>query len=341
MAKRNRGPRVAFRKDRAWWGVFEYRNGSRHWFISGLASEREAEEQFALWKRQKPGAVDPGKRTVGEIMAYYLEHHVPHTATPDKALSFHETLTPFWASLTVGDVNKAKCQEYCSKRNKHRDKTHGKPFSNDTLRRELEHLAAALNYAVDNTVIPVAPRLWKPGKARSRQRWLTRGEAALLLKAARTQSGYLYLFILLGLYTGARAGAILSLKWSQVDLERGLIDYRPAQRSQNKGYAVVPIPRKLLRELKKQERNPFGYVVNDRGHPVKSVKRSFKSACRRAGLADVSPNTLRHTHGSWLRQKGLASSLIAENLGHSSTKMVESVYGHMGEAYREAVRNAF
>ncbi len=57
-------------------------------------------------------------------------------------------------------------------------------------------------------------------------RWLTKSEAARLLRAARP---YLHLrrAILLGLYTGSRPGVILALRWDQVDLSAGTLHRLP------------------------------------------------------------------------------------------------------------------
>jgi len=39
----------------------------------------------------------------------------------------------------------------------------------------------------------------------------------------------------------------------------------------------------------------LGFVINDNGARLGDIKRGFASACRDAGLQDVSPHTLRHT----------------------------------------------
>jgi integrase len=43
----------------------------------------------------------------------------------------------------------------------------------------------------------------------------------------------------------------------------------------------------------------------------------------------VSPNDLRRTFASWLVQNGVPLLTVATLLGHSSTRMVEKVYGRL------------
>ncbi len=56
--------------------------------------------------------------------------------------------------------------------------------------------------------------------------------------------------------------------------------------------------------------------------------RCLKLACQRAGLEPLSPNDLRRTHASLLRQAGVPLEDIAPIMGHEGTKMLELVYGH-------------
>ena len=345
MPRPNKGPQVKQRKDTGLWGVCEYVRGNRHWHVSGLSSQQEAQEELAyIILQRRTGASRTNQITVGEVLAYYLDNHIPHTARPQRGLTYHDILSPFWPSLNVSDVNKANCQKYCQIRKESFLEKTGKEISNDSLRAEIEHLVAALNYAHDNDLIEKTPKAWKPAKALARQRWLTKKEAAaLLIEARKNKAQHLPLFIILALYTGARAGAILSLRWPQVDLKNDVIDYRPSQQSKIKGYAVVPIPPKLKRELLKARKRgvEMGYVLHVNQDPIKSVKTSFGTCCKKLGLNDVTPNTLRHTHASWLKQKGLPSAYVAENMGHTTPDMVDRTYGHMGKAYMEIVKNAF
>ena len=93
-----------------------------------------------------------------------------------------------------------------------------------------------------------------PERPEPKDRWLTRNEAARLIRASRTPQARLYLplYILIGLYTGRRKEAILSLRWPQVDLAAGVIDFdTPGRRRTNKKRGKAPIPPRLLPHLRR------------------------------------------------------------------------------------------
>ena len=131
---------------------------------------------------------------------------------------------------------------------------------------------------------------------------------------------------LLGLYTGARKGSILSLRWHQVDLERGRINFNPgSNRQTTKGKPIIPIPRGLLLFLRqaRQRGSELGFVINRHGRQVRDVKRAFSSAVVRAGLEDVTPHTLRHMAGTWMAQHSVPLWEISGYLGHSQEPTTE------------------
>ncbi len=63
--------------------------------------------------------------------------------------------------------------------------------------------------------------------------------------------------------------------------------------------------------------------------PWINVRRDLRAAWARAGVLPVSPNDLRRTFGTWLRQQGVDPSLIAPAMGHADSRMVERVYGRL------------
>jgi len=61
--------------------------------------------------------------------------------------------------------------------------------------------------------------------------------------------------------------------------------------------------------------------------PWTNENRTLKLACERAGIARVSPNDLRRTHSSLLRKAGVPLADLAPIMGHTTTRMLELVYG--------------
>src|ERR1051325_5873135 len=68
--------------------------------------------------------------------------------------------------------------------------------------------------------------------------------------------------------------------------------------------------------------------------PWSNVTRDLARA--RAGVPRVTPNDLRRTFASWLIQGGVSNRIVADLLGHASTRMVDLVYGHLDDATRRA-----
>ena len=66
--------------------------------------------------------------------------------------------------------------------------------------------------------------------------------------------------------------------------------------------------------------------------PWTNARRDLHDACDRAGLEHCSPNDLRRTFSSWLKQQGVDSFTVAKMMGHTSSRMVELVYGHLNDA---------
>jgi integrase len=79
---------------------------------------------------------------------------------------------------------------------------------------------------------------------------------------------------------------------------------------------VLPFFRRML-ELAK------GHVPFD---PWGNVQRDMKAACRRAKVPEVTPRDLRRSHAVILRARGVPLHLIARDLGHVDSTMVERVY---------------
>lgn len=122
----------------------------------------------------------------------------------------------------------------------------------------------------------------------------------------------------------------LALTWDRVDLDRRLVDFRePGAAASRKRRVPVPINDTLAAALAAaKDQATSRHVVEWSGGAVGSVKHGVASAAKRAGLADVSPHTFRHTAATWMAQAGVPLWQVAGMLGHSNVAMVAQVYGH-------------
>ena len=64
--------------------------------------------------------------------------------------------------------------------------------------------------------------------------------------------------------------------------------------------------------------------------PWANVGRDLPDACLRVKVPRVTCNDLRRTFASWSVQAGTPAKVIANMMGHTSTRMVDLVYGRVG-----------
>ena len=163
------------------------------------------------------------------------------------------------------------------------------------------------------------------------------------------------LFVLLALNTGARKGALLDLRWPQIDFVNRIIHLNPEGRTQtNKRRAIVPINDRLYEALKEAQADikrkaedrakknlpplpPCSHVLHYHNAPLADLKVGFRNACARAEITGVTPHTLRHTAGTLMALAGVDLFLIAKVLGHSVQKTTEMYAHHRPEYLRSAV----
>jgi integrase len=172
---------------------------------------------------------------VTDALTAYAKEHGPEVIGKETMANAISALTSFWQGRTVADVIPQTCKHYVATR---------QPRSNGTTRRELGTLQAAINWQYRSGRLTRPVIVTFPEAPTGRKRWLTRQEAAALLRASRTKKARLYipLFILIGIYTGRRKEAILSLRWPQVDLKAKLIDFElPGRDTTNKRRGAVPM----------------------------------------------------------------------------------------------------
>lgn len=384
MSRQPKGPRLYLRK-----GRIDARSGQAlpdRWFIrdgstevgTGCGVERlgDAERQLAAYiadKWERPAAEsNPAQVLVADVLALYaVERGATLKATPATMKGFVRQLLAWWGDKTLSEVRRTSCVAYVAHRTAQpigHGKT-GRKVSAQTARRELEVLSAAIGYWSTEHHLTHRPVVVLPEKPESNRDALSRGEAALLLKAslgwdledgrwkrpgtaARANRKHLRRFILIGLYTGTRSGVIKRLRWSEslhdpwVDLDAGII-YRRGRgetESRTKRRPLVKLPRRLLAHMRRwkaaDDKVDQGLVLHFGGKAVKSVRTGFEGCATGAGLrSGVTPHWLRHTAATWLMERGVETWEAAGYVGMTAATL-ERHYGHHRPDHQSAARKA-
>ena len=104
---------------------------------------------------------------------------------------------------------------------------------------------------------------------------------------------------------------------------------------------VLPINSSLfevLQALKCQNgQNAFVFENPDTGKPYVDIKRSFSTACKRAGIEDLRFHDLRHTFASRLVKRGADLIIVKELLGHASVTTTQRYTHSQAEEKLRAV----
>lgn len=283
------------------------------------------------------GRRPPEEISIREVLDLYLNDIVPSHARPTESASRIATLTEFWGLLRLSDVTGARCRAYVSART-----------SVGSAARELCELRAAINHHRREGYCSEPVSVILPDRLPPRERWLTHSEAARLIWKAWTYRSrtnfhaenarvrrHIAKFILVGCYTGTRAGSICGASFERlpshgyIDVDRGVFYRRaPGAKQTKKRAPPVRLPRPLLAHLRRWKRNGQRFVVEWRGKPVRNIHRAFNSAVADAQLGnDVVPHSLRHTAATWLMQGGADIWEASEYLGMTPTILIRA-YGH-------------
>jgi integrase len=211
--------------------------------------------------------------------------------------------------------------------------------------RTLTVLKAALNRAWREGKIP-SDEGWRRVQPfeeadAARVRYLTVAEAKRLLNASEPDFRRL---AQAALATGARYGELATLRASDFSSDSGTIHVRTSKSGKGRHVVLNDEGAALFKSLAAGKLGDALLLAKADGSAWKKSHqaRPMGEACKRAKIKPpASFHVLRHTWASLAVMAGAPLLVIARNLGHSDTRMVEKHYGHLAPSYiADAIRAA-
>jgi integrase len=203
----------------------------------------------------------------------------------------------------------------------------------------LGQLKAALNHAFanDNVASDKAWRRVKPfkGVTAARVRWLTVEEAQRIINATDPEFRPL---VRAALETGCRYGELCRLLVSDFDKRSGTLLIRQSKSGKPRHVVLTDEGQIFFAQLtvgRPSDAPMFGRIWNK-----SEQRRPMLATCERARISPpVGFHILRHTWASLAVMNGVPLMVVAQNLGHADTRMVEKHYGHLAPSYvADAIR---
>ncbi|MCB1483721.1 MAG: site-specific integrase [Hyphomicrobiaceae bacterium] len=172
-------------------------------------------------------------------------------------------------------------------------------------------------------------------KENKRERFLTKDELARLgaaldqAEAEQLAGPYAIAALRLLIFTGARLNEILTLKWSEVDLERRLI-FLSDSKTGKKPLALNAPAVDVLTSLPRFANNPYVIVGHRYGSHLVNLQKPWQQIRAVAGLDTVRIHDLRHTFASVAVASGGSLPVLGRQLGHSQSQTTQR-YAHLAD----------
>ena len=302
--------------------------------LLGEAQEKLAEKKALVKKGTVLSASEKRRITFEKLKEKYCELQKGERSFEISKKHFVNAVSDFFKDRRLFQIAPWDIEQF-KKQRKEAPVRGGKIRSDVSVNRELEVLRHMLNKAVEWGMLGENPftRFRDPiffEERNDRVRFLEEDEIKRLLDASPL---YLANLIKGAIFTGLRKGDLFNLKWSDVNLERGFLNYREQKKREKLGFKYLNGDMiGLLMEIPKGE-SDFIFLGPD-GRPLRDIKRSFHTALKKAGIKDFRWHDLRHTSASHLLMRGASMKAVQEHLGHTTIAMTQR-YSHLSRDFQK------
>lgn len=340
---RGLGLRISYGGRRTWFVMYRDSSGKRCRFGLGEPGKIEDGRVSLLGAREtakrKIGEVASGKSPAAELAAARMAETVSELAVDfiesqkrrqlksweRQRVILDDNVLPSIGGIKVRDVRRADIKSMLRK-------IADRPapvLSN----RAHEVVRKMFNFALDEETYGVeynpALRIQREIET-PRDRWLSLKEIAAYWRALDQEKPGVAAALKLLLVTAQRQQNVLSMRWSQIDLDDALWEIPAAETKSSQVYVVplAPLALEILEGLKGE--SDFVFKKNDEDAPVSRtfIDRPHSRVCKRAGIENYAPHDDRHTFSTHAAKMGIPEFIRGRVLGHTTGGSITSRYSH-------------
>lgn len=299
-----------------------------------LTVEDAIKEYLEFMENNRKSAVDARSRANTHILPDLGKIEI-ESLTTDRITKWHAALAKAPARIRTAEGKEQKHK-------KAPEDDDSKRRRRSTANRTLTVLKAALN------------RMWRAGKVQSDAAWrrvepfegvdaarvhyLTISEAKRFINACDPDFRKI---AEAGLQTGARYGELCRLDVADFNPDAGTVTIRMSKSTKPRHVVLTDEGAELFKQLVagRAGSEPM-FVKNGKRWKPSHQSRPMESACKNGKIdPPITFHSLRHTWASLAVMNGVPLMVVARNLGHSDTRMVERHYGHLAPSFvADAIR---
>lgn len=223
-------------------------------------------------------------------------------------------------------------------------------YSMSNIKKQVLIVTAPLRQAAAMRIISADPcvGIQMPAEAKVKKKAreviaYTEDEQSRLWKNIIKEPGNIgYAAVAFQIETGLRAGELLALKWSDLELDRSRMkvhatiinpqynnaEYQdsPKSKSSNRTIPLTPKAIGILRSLQKRRKTEWVFEQDDKRYTYQKLTYQTKKLCRESNVKYHGEHIFRHTFATNCYYKGIDVKILSKLMGHSSVQVTYNIY---------------
>jgi integrase len=342
------------RKDGRWVCEITLEDHSRKQYY--FKTEKEAlEKRRAVLNELAQGVLATGpQQTLKQYLEYWLEDvykvYARLTTYRNCRIIVQKHLIPGLGHIKLQKLTAQQVQSFYAKK-----------LKSGTTPSRIKNIHATLHTALNHArhtrlvSLNVCSGLELPRQEKQEKQPLSPEQARLLLQ--RVREHWLEGVLILALATGMREGELLGLRWSEVDLDKGVLrvartvtyitgyGFVEGEPKTAKGKRKIMLPqfvidtlkRHRVKQLEKRLAAGTAWIDRDLVFPdddgdfliSETLVRRFHKLLKEIGLPRIRFHDLRHSAATLFLAMGVPAKVVQELLGHSNISITMDVYSHV------------